>query len=106
MVHAPQHTRRDFLRRTTVGSVATLAAPYFVPAHGLGGAVGPAPSDKLGIGVIGTGGMGRGHVGWITGQSDLVLRGVCDVDKRHLKQALDMAIEEEPDQLFTSYPPH
>jgi predicted dehydrogenase len=35
--------------------------------------------------------MGRGHLGWITSQPDLVTRGVCDVDRGHLKQALDMA---------------
>ncbi len=90
MSHLSKHTRRDFLRKTTAASAAAIAAPYFVPAHVLG-AEGTPPSDKLGIGVIGTGGMGRGHVGWIMGQQDLVLRGVCDVDKRHLQQALDMA---------------
>jgi predicted dehydrogenase len=91
MAHTSRQTRRDFLRKTTIGSAAALAAPYFVPAHVLGGAAGTAPSDKLGIGLIGTGGMGQGHLGWITGQSDLVTRAVCDVDKRHLKQALDKA---------------
>jgi len=91
MTRDSRHSRRDFLRKTTVASAAALAAPYFVPAHALGGAADIAPSDKLGIGVIGTGGMGRGHLGWITSQPDLVTRAVCDVDSGHLKQAIDMA---------------
>lgn len=91
MACAANHTRRDFLRTTTVASATALAVPYFVPAHVLGGTAGVAPSDKLGIGVIGTGGMGRGHLGWILGQPDLVARAVCDVDSRHLNLALDMA---------------
>jgi predicted dehydrogenase len=90
MARGTRTTRREFLRKTTAASAAAIAVPYFVPARALGGAAGVAPSDKLGIGVIGTGGMGRGHVGWIASQSDLVLRAVCDVDKGHLQQALDM----------------
>ena len=86
-----KHTRRDFLRKTTVASAAALAAPYFVSAHVLGGEAGIAPSDKLGIGVIGTGGMGRVHLDWITSQPDLVMHAVCDVDSGHLKQAVDVA---------------
>lgn len=84
-------TRRDFLRKSTVASAAALAAPYIIPAHVLGGQASTAPSDKLGIGVIGTGGMGRGHLGWILSQPDLVARAVCDVDKGQLKQATDLA---------------
>jgi predicted dehydrogenase len=87
----PKPTRREFLRKTTIASAAALAVPYFVPAHVLGGEAGIAPSDKLGIGVIGTGGMGRMHLDWITSQSDLVMRALCDVDSDHLKQAIDVA---------------
>jgi predicted dehydrogenase len=91
MGHGFERTRRDFLRKSAVASVAALAAPYIVSTHVLGGEVGTAPSDKIGVGVIGTGGMGRGHLGWILGQPDLVTHAVCDVDKGHLQQALDMA---------------
>jgi predicted dehydrogenase len=69
----------------------------------LGGPAGTAPSDKLGIGVIGTGGMGRGHLGWILSQPDLVARAVCDVDKGQLKQAVDMAKAAESGKECTAY---
>lgn len=103
MVDKPKRTRRDFLRQTTISSAAALAAPYFVPAHVLGGTSGTAPSDKLGIGIIGTGGMGRGHLGWILNQGDLVARAICDVDKRHLKLASDMAQASDRGQECVAY---
>jgi predicted dehydrogenase len=103
MARGTRTTRREFLRKTTAASAAAVAAPYFVPAHVLGGAAAPAPSDKLGIGVIGTGGMGQGHVGWILGQGDLVLRAVCDVDKGHLQQALGAAKSSESSKDCAGY---
>ncbi|HEY3393008.1 MAG TPA: Gfo/Idh/MocA family oxidoreductase, partial [Lacipirellulaceae bacterium] len=103
MARGTRTTRREFLRKTTAASAVAVAAPYFVPAHALGGAAGPAPSDKLGIGVIGTGGMGQGHVGWILGQNDLVLRAVCDVDKGHLQQALGAAKSSESSKDCAGY---
>ena len=92
MARGTKQTRREFLRRTTVASAATLAVPYFVPAHVLGGQAGTVPSrNKIGVGMVGTGGIGRGHLGWIGGQDDLQIRAVCDVDAGHLKQGLDAA---------------
>ena len=40
-----------------------------------------APSDQLTKGIIGTGGMGRGHVDY----AGTRLVAVCDVDKNHLE---------------------
>lgn len=91
MAFEAKATRRDFLRQSAVATGAAWAVPYFFPAHVLGREAGTAPSDKIGIGVIGTGGMGRAHLGWILSQPDLVARAVCDVDRGHLDQAMDMA---------------
>ena len=66
--------RRTFLK--TIGGVALFSV---MPRHVLGqGFI--APSDQLTKGIIGTGGMGCGHVGY--GGTRLVA--VCDVDKKHL----------------------
>lgn len=75
--------RREFLKK----SVAAAAAFTVVPRHVLGGATFVAPSDQLTKGVIGVGGMGRGHFGY----EGTRLLAVCDVDAEHLKQALGMA---------------
>src|SRR5674476_263463 len=75
--------RRDFLRKTTAAALAFT----IVPRHVLGGQGYTAPSDQLTKGVIGVGGMGRGHVGY-AGER---LLAVCDVDKSHLDQVLAKA---------------
>lgn len=90
-----KQSRRKFLQRTFGVSTAAVAAPYFVPAHVLGGEGGTAPSDKLGIGLVGIGGIGSVHLGWIMGQPDLTLRALCDVDAGHLKYAMDVAHAKE-----------
>ena len=51
-------TRRSFLT-TSIASIATLA---LVPRHVLGGPGFTPPSEILTRAVIGTGGMGMGHV--------------------------------------------
>ena len=67
--------RRDFLK--TLGGIAAFT---IVPRHVLGNGF-IAPSDQLTKGIIGTGGMGRGHVDY----AGTRLVAVCDVDKNHLE---------------------
>lgn len=73
--------RRDFLRN----SLASAAAFTIVPRHVLGGRGYTPPSDQLTKGIIGVGGMGRGHIPY----EGTKLLAVCDVDRNHLKQTLD-----------------
>src|SRR5437667_4342246 len=75
-------TRRGFLK-TSIISLTTLTV---VPRHVLGGAGFTPPSEILTRAVIGTGGMGMGHVQSInTACKLLALR---DVDEQHLQAAL------------------
>jgi myo-inositol 2-dehydrogenase / D-chiro-inositol 1-dehydrogenase len=78
-------TRRGFIK----SSIATLATISIVPRHVLGGQGHTPPSETLTRGVIGTGGMGMGHVKSINTQAKLLA--VCDVDERHLHNALQGA---------------
>ena len=71
--------RRDFLKKSTAATVAFSIIPRYV----LGGKGYTAPSDQLTKGIIGVGGMGRGHIGY-----EGRLLAVCDVDKNHLDQAI------------------
>jgi predicted dehydrogenase len=69
---------RGASRRSFLGTLgAGIAAPLFVPARVLGGASGPAPSDKLNVACIGIGGRGRASVDACRDQTIL---GLCDVD--------------------------
>ncbi len=73
-------SRRGFLR----GAAAAGAAFAVVPAHVLGA---DAPSNKILMGAIGVGGMGRGDLNGFLGDRRVRLVGVCDVDKRHREGA-------------------
>jgi predicted dehydrogenase len=78
-------TRRSFLKT----SLASLATITLVPRHVLGGAGYTPPSEMLTRAVIGTGGMGMGHVKSINTTAKLLA--VCDVDEQHLQTALQAA---------------
>ncbi len=77
-------TRRQFLNCAGAAAAFTI-----VPRHVLGGPGRTAPSDVITRAVIGTG--GRGMAGFVTknveGRPPITLA-VCDVDKRHLANAL------------------
>lgn len=75
-------SRRDFLKK----SALALGAFAIVPRHVLGGPGFLAPSDQLTKGIIGVGGMGRGHFDY-----EGKLLAVCDVDANHLKSAMGAA---------------
>ena len=78
-------TRRSFLK-TSIASLATIS---LVPRHVLGGPGVTPPSEILTRAVIGTGGMGMGHVTGINNACKLLA--VCDVDEKHLATALKAA---------------
>ena len=76
-----QKGRRRFLQN----SATALAGFFIVPRHVLGRGFIP-PSDQLTKGIIGIGGMGRGHIPY----AGTRVVAICDVDTTHLKKAADM----------------
>ncbi|MBT3597316.1 MAG: Gfo/Idh/MocA family oxidoreductase [Verrucomicrobia bacterium] len=79
-----------FTRRSFLGSLPAVAASIqIVPRHILGGQGVLSPNETPTKAVIGVGGMGRGHLKNINPGAKLVA--VCDVDKGHLKTALDQS---------------
>ena len=73
-----QKSRLRFLRNS-----ATIVAGFsIVPRHVLGRGFIP-PSDQLTKGIVGVGGMGRGHIPY----AGTRVVAICDVDTAHLKQA-------------------
>ncbi|MBP7053927.1 MAG: Gfo/Idh/MocA family oxidoreductase [Phycisphaerae bacterium] len=78
MVDAHRVSRRSFIRRA---GAAGLAVPYLVPAGVLGQAGRPGANDKIGLGLIGCGGMGRANLDACAQRSDVVVVGACDVWK-------------------------
>ncbi|MDX9755570.1 MAG: Gfo/Idh/MocA family oxidoreductase [bacterium] len=83
--HRTQHTRREFLARSSVFTAAGLASIAIVPHAVFGAPNRPAPSDKLLFGNIGVGGRG---MGFVRPDSSIAL---CDVDENRLAQAAERA---------------
>ncbi len=77
-------TRRSFLK-----SSAALAAPMVVPGSVLGLNGETAPSNKIVMAGIGWGMQGPGNLGSLMNEEDCQAVAFCDVDKRHLKQAIE-----------------
>lgn len=79
-------------RRRFLGCAAQAgAAFYIVPRHVLGGPGYIPPSEVITRAVIGTGGMGMGHVTENQDGQPPKTLAVCDVDRNHLERALKKA---------------
>jgi predicted dehydrogenase len=72
-------TRRTFLK----ASAAAMAIPGAAPAVGR--------ADKLTIGVIGPGGMGKNHLKLLAPSKQVSIAYVCDVDSKRLEEAAKIA---------------
>jgi len=68
-------SRRDLLGR----AAAATAAFTIVPRHVLGASGQTAPSDKLNVAVIGTGGQGKHNINALLQHADVQVMAICDV---------------------------
>lgn len=73
-------TRRDFMRHSSVALTASALAGVTAPAH-------VSANDKIVIGVVGVGGMGRGDLSCFLHNSDVECAVICDVDDKQLAEA-------------------
>ena len=83
-------TRRDFLARTAAAG-AGMALPYLVPSSALGKAGTVAASERITLGMIGTGDHGRGvNLSTFLTFSDAQVVAVCDVVREQRELARGM----------------
>jgi len=66
-----------------------LALPTIVPSTVFGRQGNTPPSERIVIGAVGWGMQGPGDTGEFLGQKECQVVAACDVDKNHLKEALD-----------------
>jgi len=83
MINDSTITRRHFLDQ----GFKAVTAFSIVPVHVLGGRRHTPPSEQLTKGIIGVGGMGKGHIGY----GNTRCLAVCDVDENHVKDATQKA---------------
>ena len=72
-------------RRTFLSTAGALGALTLIPRRCLGGPGFTPPSDELTKAIVGTGGMGMGHIDYPGAR----LLAVCDVDTAHLARAME-----------------
>jgi predicted dehydrogenase len=82
-------SKRKITRRELVGGAAAFAIPSIIPSSVLAAPGRPGANDRIRIAVIGTGGMGTGHV-----REDTVA--LCDVDDEHLARAAKKVTQGTP----------
>ena len=80
-------TRREFIKKAAQGAAAASLIPAFVPARALGAEDKAPASERLGMGFIGVGGMGSGHLGAFLGRRECEILAVCDVYEPHRLRA-------------------
>jgi len=79
---------KSLTRRALLRAAASLAGPYVLAPGALGAADRPAPSNRVTVGFIGTGGQGIGrNLRGFLSQPDAQAVAVCDVDPAHLETA-------------------
>jgi predicted dehydrogenase len=71
------------LGRATAASVGVLGLSHIVPSSALGRDGTVAPSNRIVMGCIGTGGQGGGNMHAFMGNKDVQVVAVCDVDANH-----------------------
>lgn len=99
-------TRREMLRRSALAAGA-VAAPLIVPGSALGADGTTAPSNRIAIGSIGVGMMGRGHFRIHADYPDVQLVALSDVDpwrRNDMAQTLERVYgEKQPSGLFRGF---
>ncbi len=81
-----KQTRRRFLKHAA-GAYGVCAFPFPVLSTALGKGQSVPPGDRVTLGFIGVGMMGRGHVWTALSNADVQVLGVCDVDTWRREQA-------------------
>jgi predicted dehydrogenase len=83
-------SRRTFLRTAAASAAAPLV---FAPSSAF------AANEKLTLGFIGVGTMGRGHLGGFLGRKEVEVVAVCDVVKERLDNAKDTVEKRYADRI-------
>lgn len=75
----PGITRRAFLSEAAAAA-SVVGAPWVVPSSAFGADGATAPSERIGVGLIGRGAMGGGHLRRMLNEPTAQLLAVCEVD--------------------------
>jgi predicted dehydrogenase len=95
-------SRRQFLKRAAA-TAGAVGAPYFIPAFALGRDGATAPSNKIIIGCIGTGGRGTANMKAFLREDDARVVAVCDVYENRRQNAKALVDKQYGDKACMAY---
>ena len=81
--------RREFLKTGGAAAAAAFAAPYVITSKALGDATTPPASDRIVMGGIGIGNMGKGDLAAFLNRPDVQYVAVCEVRTKWRDEAKD-----------------
>jgi predicted dehydrogenase len=73
--------RRQFFKRIGVAAAGAVAFPSIISSSALGADGAVAPSNRVVLGIIGTGSQGTGNMRGFLGKDTVQMAAVCDVDR-------------------------
>ena len=82
--------RRQFIRKAASTAIGVISFPYIIPSTVLGQTDKIAPSERITMGCIGVGWQGTSNLNSFLVEKDCKVVAVCDVDKNHLQNAVDI----------------
>jgi predicted dehydrogenase len=96
-------TRRNLLKKTSEIAATAVALPYVVPSSSLGKAGSVAPSDRVVMGCIGTGGQGTHNTRAFLSNAGVRMVAVCDVVEARRQKAKNLVDQHYGDQGCATY---
>ncbi|MHC4500889.1 MAG: Gfo/Idh/MocA family protein, partial [Planctomycetota bacterium] len=93
MLKTNQIDRRRFLKKAVSTAAASVGLPYIVPSSVFGAGTQVAPSNRIVMGCIGTGGKGTGDMVAFLQKPHVQMVAVCDVDTKLRNRARDIVNE-------------
>jgi predicted dehydrogenase len=98
MKNTSPYTRRKFVKTT---SVAAIGAPLIMKSTLVSGKNITAPGDKINLGIIGCGGLGKANLAASSKHPDIVVTAACDVWKERLDPVV--ALHKDTCTAYTDY---
>jgi predicted dehydrogenase len=92
-------SRRQFLALAG----AALAVPTIIPSRALGRPDAPAPSQRITLGIVGCGNQGTSNMRDFLRLKDCQVVAACDVDKKHLQNAVNIVNKQYNNQDCKAY---
>lgn len=86
----PKSSRRTFIGKATVGTASLQIFGGLALARGTAGAASVGANDRVRVGLIGSGGMGRGDLDTFFLNAEVDCPVVCDVDDKMLAETVSL----------------